>query len=139
MNWRVRAGPATVVPRAQATGPRIWGSRMPSRLSSPLAVALPIRRRPSIRSFDGRWMSGVSIIVGPLSFVAACATEDGDGTSGCSWPGAREGVVVDVESEAGAIVQHDVPVLDHGLIAGRELVPPRVVDPMPLQHQKIRD
>src|SRR5262245_52554392 len=69
MNWSVSAGPTTDLPAVQGARPRICGSRMPRRLSSPLAVALPILARPAINSFDGRWMSGVSIIKMPPSVL----------------------------------------------------------------------
>src|SRR4051794_2391455 len=62
MNWSVRAGPATALPRVQGERPRMCGSRIPRRLSSPLAVALPILANPATNSFDGRSISGVSII-----------------------------------------------------------------------------
>ena len=40
MNCKVRAGPTTCLPGVRATGPWMWGSRMPKRASSPAAVAL---------------------------------------------------------------------------------------------------
>src|SRR5690242_11367886 len=63
MNCRVSAAPATATPGFQEVRPCRWGERMPRRLSSPLAVALPIFARPSTRSRGGRTISGVSIMM----------------------------------------------------------------------------
>src|SRR5436190_10945435 len=57
MNWRVSAGPTIDTPGVSDTGPCMWTLRMPSRFSSPLAVALPISFSESMSDCGGRSMS----------------------------------------------------------------------------------
>src|SRR5713226_4038145 len=57
MNWRVSAGPTIDTPGVIDTGPCMCTLRMPSRFSSPLAVALPISLSESISDCGGRSIS----------------------------------------------------------------------------------
>src|SRR4029079_17152698 len=68
MNCSVSAGPTIETPGDLASGPWMNALRMPSRFSSPVAVALPMPCSESISDRSGRWMSCVSmVIVGPLA------------------------------------------------------------------------
>ena len=63
MHCSVSAGPATDLPDFNGCGPLMCGSRMPIRLSSLLAVAVPIRASASESARGGRLMSLMSVTV----------------------------------------------------------------------------